>query len=447
MPQGNVADCAAFTVMMARQMGKNELSAQLEAYLLYMHQSRGGQIIKAAPTFKPQLVESKKRLERVLSRIPGRPAWRTQFGYTVEMGEAAVQFLSADESSNVVGATASLLLEIDEAQDVSEEKYVRDFRPMGSTGNVTTVLYGTARSEDTLLARQRSVNLREDPEAHFEYPWTVLGELAPDYEAFVSGEIRRLGLEHPAIKTQYLLEAVEQGGRLFTASSLALMQGVHERGEEREDSGVFVAGVDVAGESEVGLDEATRALKPRKDSTVVTIARVTRPPELLGEPRIEIVDHRWWTGRDHATQYTALLALLRERWECSTVCVDGTGVGAGVASWLAKAMPSRVEVVQFTRPLKSEIGYELLAAANGGRVRMYADDGSGEWREFWEEARACRYAVSSSATMGWYVEAREGHDDFVTSLGLCVRAAARVWAEPVSVVIPPRWRGYEDGPF
>src|SRR5690349_2439917 len=53
-----------FTVMMGRQMGKNELSAYLEAYLLYTHRVAGGTIVKAAPTFKPQLINSKMRLER-----------------------------------------------------------------------------------------------------------------------------------------------------------------------------------------------------------------------------------------------------------------------------------------------------------------------------------------------------------------------------------------------
>jgi len=67
-------------------------------------------------------------------------------------------------------ATADVLLEIDEAQDVSEEKYTKDFRPMASTANTTTVLYGTAWSEDTMLARQRAINLRDDPSAHFEFP-------------------------------------------------------------------------------------------------------------------------------------------------------------------------------------------------------------------------------------------------------------------------------------
>ena len=104
----------------------------------------------------------------------------------------------------------------------------------------------------------------------------------------------------------------------------------------------------------------------------------------LGLPLIEVVEHYWWTGRDHATQYTALLALVER---CRFVCVDATGVGAGVASWLGQKLHMRTEAVQFTRPLKSEMGYELLAAVNGARVRMYADDGAAEWRELWEEAR------------------------------------------------------------
>jgi len=54
-------------------------------------------------------------------------SWQGRYGYIVELGAASVQFLSADTESNVVGATASLLLEIDEAQDVAEEKYLRDF--------------------------------------------------------------------------------------------------------------------------------------------------------------------------------------------------------------------------------------------------------------------------------------------------------------------------------
>src|SRR5207248_6737835 len=97
-----------FTVMMARQMGKNELSAQLEAYLLYLHAVSGGSIIKAAPTFKPQLVNSKLRLEEILARLPRQAPWRGRFGYIIELGAATAHFLSADAESSVVGAPARL---------------------------------------------------------------------------------------------------------------------------------------------------------------------------------------------------------------------------------------------------------------------------------------------------------------------------------------------------
>ncbi len=46
-------------------------------------------------------------------------------------------FYSASPESNVVGATADLLLEIDEAQDVAREKFDRDFRPMSAVKKLT----------------------------------------------------------------------------------------------------------------------------------------------------------------------------------------------------------------------------------------------------------------------------------------------------------------------
>src|SRR5690242_4863795 len=89
-----------FTVMMARQMGKNELSAHLEAYLLYLHAAAGGTIVKAAPTFRPQLLISKRRIEQLLDRLPRPLAWRDRWGHIVELGQAGIQFLSAAPGSN-----------------------------------------------------------------------------------------------------------------------------------------------------------------------------------------------------------------------------------------------------------------------------------------------------------------------------------------------------------
>jgi hypothetical protein len=55
--------------------------------------------------------------------------------------------------------------------------------------------------------------------------------------------------------------------------------------------------------------------------------------------------------------------------------------------------------------------------------------------------------VAGNAAMSFFVDPRDGHDDFVVSLALCVRAAARLLPQPYSVVIPPRDDYAGEGPF
>jgi hypothetical protein len=50
-----------------------------------------------------------------------------------------IHFLSAAPSSNIVGATVSLLLECDEAQDVEIAKWDKEIAPMAASTNATRV--------------------------------------------------------------------------------------------------------------------------------------------------------------------------------------------------------------------------------------------------------------------------------------------------------------------
>ena len=140
-----------FSVEIARQGGKNELSAQLELLLLTLYMIEKLNLIKCSPTFRPQAVISMTRLKDRLNDAGFAQVWKGEHGYIIRVVDARAIFLSADESANVVGNTAHLLLEIDESQDVSKEKYTRDFKPMGATTNVTTVHYGTTWDDSTLL--------------------------------------------------------------------------------------------------------------------------------------------------------------------------------------------------------------------------------------------------------------------------------------------------------
>jgi len=147
-----------FSVEIARQGGKNELSAQLELLLLTLHIAEVKNLIKCSPTFKPQAVISMSRLKDRLNDAGFSSIWSSEYGYVIKLGNARAFFLSADQSSNVVGNTAHILLEVDESQDVSKEKYSKEFKPMGATTNVTS-LYKDATTLDCDLFYQRSSNL------------------------------------------------------------------------------------------------------------------------------------------------------------------------------------------------------------------------------------------------------------------------------------------------
>ena len=166
-----------FAVMFPRQSGKNETQAQLEAALMAANQHRGGNIIKIIPTEKNQGKISTERLASVLSGTRGRllpepspkqycqregngsltsaGVRRSGFGNSgdgsgvtvpvkrkkdeITYGNTAVRCLSASPNAAIVGATAELLLEVDEAQMVAAEKYDREAAPMAAANNAVQV--------------------------------------------------------------------------------------------------------------------------------------------------------------------------------------------------------------------------------------------------------------------------------------------------------------------
>lgn len=166
-----------FVVMMARQMGRNELSAQLEAWLLDQASETGGTIVNAAPTFRLQLHTSLARLTDVLRHPRNDGKVKCAHGYKLAVGNAEAIFLSASPTAHVAGATASLLLAIDEGQDVDVDKYTRDFRPMATAANATTVICGTAWTPDGVVERQRDANdartATDGRRRHFIVDWTI----------------------------------------------------------------------------------------------------------------------------------------------------------------------------------------------------------------------------------------------------------------------------------
>ena len=447
-----------FVVMMARQAGKNELTAQLEAYLMNMYQRRGGQIVKASPTFKPQTINSMLRLEEHLDNEWNRGRWRRRQGYIFQLGEARALFFSAEPTANVVGGTASLLLECDEAQDVTERKWHKDFQPMGASSNVTTVFTGTAWASDTFLARTMAYLRRlEKEDSHqrvFRYDAELVGEQVPAYRRFVASRVDQLGRNHPLIKTQYFLEPIDAEAGMFPPQRQALMRGDHERQHDPTPGHRYALLIDVAGEDETAtgqggdaIDRATLT-NERRDATALTIVDVDYTYGHL--PTYRTVDRKLWLGARHTSLYQEILALARH-WHAVWIVVDATGVGAGLASFLATALgtPSPPRIggsrlkagpvipLTFSSKVKSDLGWNFLAVVETGRYRDYADDGRADTRQFWHEVQTCQRQVRAGPNrlMKWGVWddpaydglVAHGHDDLLISAALTAVLDEQEW--------------------
>ena len=240
------------TVEIARQGGKNEISAQLGIWLLAYFSGKGGRLVKAAPTFNPQALVSLRRLQDRLDDGGFGGRWRLEGGNIVRLERSQQTFLSAEPTSNVVGATADVLLELDEAQDVERDKFLKEFRPMGATGNATTVLYGTPWDGGSLLEtmseENRELERKDGVRRDFRFDWEAVAACSPLYGRYVESERERLGEEHPLFRTQYRLLPIAPGEGMFNRSQLALLRGGHARLRGPLPGRVYVAGVDVAGE-------------------------------------------------------------------------------------------------------------------------------------------------------------------------------------------------------
>jgi hypothetical protein len=413
------------SVEISRQGGKNELSAHLEILLLTLYMARGGSAIKCSPTFKPQTLISMTRLKDRLEDFGFSGAWQGEQGYMVKLGLAKWIFLSAEEHSQVVGHTADILLEIDESQDVSRDKYSKEFRPMASANNTTTVHYGTTWDDSTLLEQIKQANLelekKDGIKRHFSYPWQEVAKHNPAYGKFVESERERLGEDHPLFRTQYRLELLAGGNRFLLPAHLAQCAGVHPRRRLREQGKIYIAGIDFAGENEILEDEIL--VRPGRDSTVITIAELI-PGSGQKEPALNVVEHYAWTGRKHSELYPQIVDILKNVWNCQRLICDSTGIGEPITSFLQKSLGNgRVISYKFSQKSKSDLGFELLAFVNSGRLKLYKADNSGEYRECIKQLESARSIYRPNQTLNFFVEPEQGHDDYLMSLALCVHGA------------------------
>lgn len=443
----------SFVVMFPRQSGKNELQAQLEAYLLLLLSQTDAELVKVSPTWKPQTLNAMRRLERVLSaNLLTRNLWKKESGYIYRIGRARMLFFSGNPEANIVGATASTLLEVDEAQDVLPDKFDKDIAPMAASTNATRVFFGTAWTSDTLLGRElrnaRQAEAGDGVRRTFVLTAKDVGAVLPAYGDFVAGQVARFGRSHPMVRTQYFSEEIESGGGLFPPERCALMRGSHPALTAPQPGEAYAFLIDVGGEDAANQLAGEGLENPARDLTALTIVAagltgLENP--LLRKPAYRVVRRVQWQGTPHSQLY-ALLTGLAETWQPQQVVVDATGVGAGLASFLGAALLGRVTPFVFTPASKSKLGWDFLTVIETGRFQDHsAQDADAEAARlqalFQAQAAACEMQVRRGPEhqLAWGVpDGRRApadgewlHDDLLISAALCAVLDGLPWSTPL----------------
>lgn len=459
-----------FVVVFPRQSGKNELQAQIEAYLLCLLSPLDAEMVKVSPTWKPQSLNAMRRVERVLGRnlLTRALGFSKEQGYIYRLGRARLYFLSAAPTSNVVGATASTLLECDEAQDVSIEKWDREINPMAASTNATRVFWGTAWTAQTLLGRElrlaRQLEAQDGKRRVFHIGAEEVIAEVPAYGKFVANEIARLGRMHPIVRTQYFSEEIEAHSGMFPAARLTLMQGEHMPQVRPQPGAVYAFLIDVAGEERQEVVEPSIPAEMQRDATALTVVHLdfsSLEDALLHAPTYRVVNRFLWTGEAHTRLYAQIKALA-QTWQPRAVVIDATGLGAGLSSFLEKALPGVVRPFVFTQKSKSALAWGFLAVVETGRYREYIEPLKGEAQPnalsaeeaqrlarlqalFFAQARAAQMQVlpGPGQMVRWGVppgmRVSEGHaalhDDLLISASLCATLDEMSWGEARSEVI------------
>jgi len=454
-----------FVIMITRQAGKNEISAFVEQYILLYGWYYGTKVsgVKFAPVYKPQLQASMDRLEGadaadsggLAGSIASRKLWKKSDGYKYHIGKPRLTnqmtFLSINPNANVASQTAFTLLEGDEAQDIDTNKWERDAQPMGTFNNATTVFWGVAWTKESHIYRatQQAYEMEARLEEELGYrpklvykidAYAVIASGNKNYEKAFKNQVARLGLDHIAIQTQYLLKFVDSIGRFFTGEQLArIYSNDYKMRVGPEPGNIYIFSLDVAGQEENAedagqIDSASSIGTNKRDSLALTIGQLERDGTVIPVCFYE------WVGLAH-TKAREIIPKILKHWKTIGGSCDATGIGEALAYYLVEYFKDRMEIEPYKFKAqgdenKSKLGYLAYSFCMADLLKIPANPPADEvqaelWREVrWQLENLIRVAKKQQR-INFYVpgnaEPRKPghvpHDDFAMSIFLLMRAA------------------------
>jgi len=418
------------TIRVTRQFGKNEMSAWIHARAALRYQNNDESIVRVAPTYKPQIVNSKLRVTKQFHQdmLLNGKLLKTIEGFIFQYRGLMIFFLSADPDANVEGATATLLLDIDEAHKTDTNIIEERFMPMTAFKSAPTVMWGVAALKDDILYDYFQYNKENEPELALEFPAKLCCELSPAYARHYEERVKKLGATHPVILQQYdLIDGDAEGGYLKSPHITSLFDSVHTHQYEPKSNARYIMLIDIAGENEENVDSIEDVLKNdgqskgKRDSTIAWIIEVDAKDRKYNYPLYRIVQGHWWTGKQLAAGPSGIpgqqeiLLNLCFKWKPMKVIVDARGVGEQVAMYLKKRYPKTVPYKASANTVSQDC-YGLLALINNDRVKMWRNDADPKWVELMKQSKHTQYEIRLGDLMRIIKPSSWQHIDMIKAL-------------------------------
>lgn len=396
-----------FLWVFPRQAGKDEAIGQMLTFLLMLFHRTEASIIHTYPT-ATQISVGVQRLENRMANLWMMGRWWSQSKPTRRgLGKAQCAFFSGHPQARSEGATANLLLVVNEVQDHHEVTVERRFTPMRSSTNATALYVGTVRTTADYLWRTKmrleKLEAEDGQKRVFIVSPLEVGAENEHYATFVDGRIRQYGRQHPIVRTEYFNEPVDVAAGLFPRRRRTLMVGEHPRLTGPQQGEIYVGLVDVGGQDEAATSAFADLVNAGRDYTTLTIVRVVTGLSDVG-PSYEVVDI--WTdqGTRHfqafpgrPSLFDQLVARLRH-WRVVATVSDFTGVGQGITDALIEAMTQPVFGFDFAKSYgKSRLGNDFLACVETGRFKYFVgsmEEELSDWWWFFTQCEHCGYELA-----------------------------------------------------
>ena len=408
-----------FTVEIARGGGAREVSAQIEHLLLTLHLNDGAHLLRIAP---PGSADTRERIVDALQVSAPQELWSAE-RKTVRLGRSVLRFLTTDELGPTILQHGLGLIEVADAQMVSEQVFDRWVFPLGETARVTTVLYGQPLNGETVfeLAKQRNreAEIRDGTTRHFRVASDEIALALPGFAQEMAEAEAHLGFDHPEFQSAYLLRPTIAGAALLAAADLKAMECAH-RTHKPSGSSEIVASVvatRLAGPGPVSIAEFSAT---HVSTAVVTIA------ERTAKGGLNVVEHRWVQSTDSATLTKRVAKILTEWHPVRTLVEDATGSSNDAEGFFRDALNQAMgfaPIAWIRRNAASDSRRlsDLLAALHSGRLSTYGFDGSPEHRALRHELATAKVDYSEGLLTNSMPAGEEG---FLRGLMLVVRTAS-----------------------